>query len=265
MTKQEVYADKIAKLLRKAESTTPAEAEALTAKAQQLMTKYAIQEAMLEAHRDVVTDEIVQETVSLVGGTRQGQMNIIYSICNRNNVKGVYNEMPQVVDGKTYRQAIRFTMTGFKSDIERVKLLNASLQLQASSAIQAYAKSNFESWWTNSEKHRAKRDFLDGFASELGRRLSAANEAAKAEAVKEKAEAENTTEAAASDSVALVVRSRKDQVNDWFDKKYGNSLRSARSSYRRTNYGAHGAGARAGATANIGNPSVGGGHRGLNR
>ena len=39
---QEKYAEKIAKLLAKAESTTPAEAELLLEKAQSLMSQYAV-------------------------------------------------------------------------------------------------------------------------------------------------------------------------------------------------------------------------------
>ena len=60
------YADMINKLLRKAESTTPEEAEALFAKAQELMVKYAIDEAMLNAAKgkqrekdDIIAFEMV--------------------------------------------------------------------------------------------------------------------------------------------------------------------------------------------------------------
>ena len=57
----EHYADKIAKLLAKAESTTPEEAESLVAKAQELMTAYAVSEAMIDSVRGIERDEIGQD------------------------------------------------------------------------------------------------------------------------------------------------------------------------------------------------------------
>ena len=71
------------------------------------------------------------------------------------------------------------------------------------------------------------------------------------------AETSQTVEESSS-SVALVLRSRKDRVDEWFDKKYGNSLRSSRQSYRRENYGARAAGSAAGSRADIGQGRVGG-------
>ncbi|MGO1920858.1 MAG: DUF2786 domain-containing protein, partial [Microbacterium sp.] len=62
--------DLIAKLLAKAESTTPEEAEALTEHAERLMVKYGIEQARLDARRAKLgqaREEIVQEQMVFTG------------------------------------------------------------------------------------------------------------------------------------------------------------------------------------------------------
>lgn len=59
MAEVEKTIDKVLKLLAKAESTTEAEAEALTAKAAELMMREAIDEAMLAKAQGKTLDEII--------------------------------------------------------------------------------------------------------------------------------------------------------------------------------------------------------------
>ena len=62
--------DLIAKLLAKAESTTPEEAEALTEHAERLMLKYGIEQARIDEQRfrdGGAQDEIVQEQMLFTG------------------------------------------------------------------------------------------------------------------------------------------------------------------------------------------------------
>src|SRR5437868_13324419 len=80
---QDKWADKIAALLRKAESTTPEEAELLMAKAQELMAKYAIDEAMLNAARGVKdrkADPIMWDEFVTVGIYRHALYMIDYYV-----------------------------------------------------------------------------------------------------------------------------------------------------------------------------------------
>src|SRR4051794_139851 len=100
MEGSERYAEKIAKLLAKAESTTPEEAELLIGKAQQLMTEYAISEAMIDAARGVSVDEIEQCRFAYGGFLRKDLGEIAWAVLRANDCKGVYSTMGTTIDGK---------------------------------------------------------------------------------------------------------------------------------------------------------------------
>jgi hypothetical protein len=260
MSKQDKYAEKIVALLRKAESTTPEEAELLVEKAQQLMTEYAISEAMLDANRGIERDEIEQQQFKLQGVFRDAIGELLWAICSSNNCRAVMMKDMRMKDEETgkYKLTLQYTVTGFRSDINRTEMLFSSLQIQAASAQGTWAKTELPGWYSSSDKWRARRDFLSGFSSAVRNRLAAANAAAKEAAAATHAAENSTTVEEASSSVALVLRSRKDRVDEWFDQKYGKSLRSARQTYRRENYGARAAGSAAGSRADIGQGRVGG-------
>src|ERR1051326_8295178 len=87
MTESERYADKIAKLLRKAESTTQEEAELLVQKAQELMTQYAISEELIsraKGENAKKREEIIEKTINLTGQYRN-ELWDIGATCARNN------------------------------------------------------------------------------------------------------------------------------------------------------------------------------------
>lgn len=268
MTKQEKYAEKIAALLAKAESTTPEEAELLVEKAQQLMTEYAISEAMLDAARGVERDEIGQEKVTMVGVFRDAQGELLWAIARNNNCRAVQlNNTWRTVEvgGKKYKNSLEYTLTGFRSDLDRVSLLFSSLQIQAATAQQQWAKNGgIPDWYGSSDKWRARRDFIAGFASAIAARLETANRAAREAAAKDEAVRTETSVTEATESVALVLRSRKDRVDEWYDQKYGKSLRSARASYRRSDFSARAAGSSAGQRADLGQTRIAG-RKGISR
>src|SRR5688572_5573226 len=66
---EDTIIDKITKLLAKAESTTPEEAEALTAKATELMMRWSIDEAVIEARRVGAgkVDQVVEKKIWVSG------------------------------------------------------------------------------------------------------------------------------------------------------------------------------------------------------
>src|SRR4026208_2027649 len=101
MSKQEKYAEKIAALLRKAESTTPEEAELLVEKAQQLMTQYAISEAMLDAARGVERDEIDQTPIKMTGVFREAIGELLWAIAASNNCRAVHMPDMKMRDEET--------------------------------------------------------------------------------------------------------------------------------------------------------------------
>ena len=143
---EEKYATRIAKLLTQAENTaaTPAEAEAFMAKAAQLMIEYAIDEQMINAARGLTVDELVQDTFNYTGIYRNGHRKVAI-------VVGDYFGLKMVQGSDTGRSPIRLPLhlAGFRSDVERARLLDTSLQLQCVSA--------HNKWWAeNNIVHSAE-------------------------------------------------------------------------------------------------------------
>jgi hypothetical protein len=265
---QETYAEKINKLLAKAESTTPEEAEALFAKAQELMTKYAIDQAMMDSVRGVTVDEIGKHVFLYGGYYAADHGNLAYAVTRNNDLRAVYQRSGEwtgtrEVNGKKYKMWYELTAIGFKSDLDRAVLLDTSLQLQMARALAAWWKEEDRSWMSKTQNVRARQSFMAGFADGVARKLQEATAAGRRAAEKSEAERSHTTDDAAKESVALVLRSRKDRVDDWMDQHYG-KLRAGRSSYRKQDGSARGAGHAAGSRADVGQSSVKG-RRGLNK
>jgi Protein of unknown function (DUF2786) len=258
MSTQESYADKINKLIAKAESTTPEEAELLLAKAQELMTKYAIDQALLDQHKGVERDEIETHAFLHGGYYAADKGNLSWVVARNNNCRAVYQRSGQYsrdreIGGKTYRMWYQLDAIGFRSDLDRAIMLETSLQLQMARALAAWWKTEDRSWMSKTQNVRARQSFMAGFADGVATKLrdavQAGTEAARAEHGK--------------DSVALVLRSRKDRVDEWMDEKYG-KLRSGRSTYKTQDYSARGAGVTAGQRADVGQGTLKG-RKGLNR
>lgn len=258
--KQESYADKINKLIAKAESTTPEEAELLLAKAQELMTRYAISEALLDQVRGVESDVIESFKFQHGGYYAADRGNLTWIIAQANDCRGVYNRSGQwtterEINGKTYRMWYELTAIGFKSDLDRVQLLDTSLQLQMARALAEWWKTDDRSWMSKTQNVRARQSFMDGFSGGVSQKLREATRAGREAAEKDEAARARVSEDKAKESVALVLRSRKDRVDDWMDQKYG-KLRSGRSSYKQSDYSAQGAGHAAGKRADVGTPGL---------
>jgi hypothetical protein len=265
MTEQEKYAGKIAKLLAKAESTTPEEAEACIAKAQELMTAYAISEALVDKARGVERDEIGQREFPFVGIYRMATVNIAYGVLAANNCKSVYQEnrggWPETVtvDGKDYMDSTIVVGTGFQSDLERGSLLISSLMVQAVRDLKAWERSESSLGWVGrSAAYKMKRQFLFSWAATVRARLMEAKRAGEKTAAAEEAKRARVAADEATESVALVLRDRKDRVEDWFDKRYGKSLRTVHRNYSSGGWSAADAGRAAGSRADIGQPGLGG-------
>lgn len=267
---QEEYADKIAALLRKAEDSaaTPAEAEAFVSKAQELMTKYAITEELLARARGAnlqSQEEIVEVHIDYTGIYRQALYDVGKVIAQANNCKILISN-----HNYTKPQFVRLHVIGFESDVERVRMLNASLQIQAIGGMRKAEKDFLQSWMSGMQKYKARRDFIFGFASGLQQQLAAANRRAEAEAAREEAERLTDLDSRtlhtdeARESVALVIRDKKQRVSDWMDETYGDTIRKVHRSYSHGSGAARGMGHAAGKKADAGGRGkVGGGHKAL--
>lgn len=269
MMSKETYADKIAKLLRKAESTQhPAEAELLMAKAQELMVTYAIDEEMLArigGEQRKERDVIVEESIEYTGLFRDALRDIGSAIARANDCRILVSSWPRYDrDEKTSKtmkvKVARLHVIGFSADVRRVHMLNASLQIQATTAQLTWWRAEDRSHYSRQDAWQSRRTFLFGFANGLNQKLQEARRVGEAAAVKNQ---EARGDAAASDSVALVLRDKRTAVNDWIDTKYGNSLRNVSRNYKHGS--GYGAGQAAGRNADTGNRMGGGARKELGR
>lgn len=151
-------------LLRKAESTSfDAEAEALTAKAQQLITRHAIDTARLSAPQQSGATPQARR-ILLHNPYIRAKSLLVDAVARSNRCRAVYHP-----------DAGWSTVFGFESDLDATELLTASLLAQAVNAMarlgpqrDVYGRSR-----TRSFRHA----FLQGFAVRIGQRLDRANRA----------------------------------------------------------------------------------------
>lgn len=150
---------KVRALLAKAESTDfAAEADALTAKAQDLMARHSIDEALLTAHDEQSFD---------VGGVRVlieqpyalDKATLLHVVAEANRVRAIWNEFASCV-----------TLIGTPTDVSQVDMLFTSTLVQATRAM------------TQADLSTAafRRSFLHSFAVRIGERLTASAEEAVA-------------------------------------------------------------------------------------
>lgn len=249
------YADKIAKLLRKAESTSGPEGDALLAKAQELMITYSIDEEMIaKAQGQTVRDELTVKMIDLTGIYRKALVQIVHVVTYANTCRGFITERGNTV---TYHVA------GHTSDVDRVILLYTSVQLQATTGMRAHWRDASRPWMSAMEGYKTRREFYLGFARGLTDRLAVARQAAESAAASNHAEREHVAADDASTSVALVLRNRTDAVDDWFDETYGSKLHTVRRSYSSGGADARTAGVAAGRNADVGATRVGGSRQAL--
>ncbi len=256
MTESEIngklpYAERIAKLLRKAESTdSEHEAEALTAKAQELMTHYAIGEELLARAQGKPTREtIVSESIVYSGIFHMALFDIGNAIARAQGCRTLIHKMPG--------SHTRLSVIGFESDVANAKLLDTSLQLQAAIAMQQWYRQQPIYGRTPMQKAKMRRQFLMSFASGLADKLSAAKRAGVAAAAADEAKRSGIDVNTAMKSTDLVIRDRAQCVDDWMDREYGGTLRTVRRNYSYGGLNAAQAGYRARQDADVGQPHVG--------
>ncbi|WP_328434201.1 DUF2786 domain-containing protein [Streptomyces sp. NBC_00425] len=152
---------RIRALLAKAEATGfPEEAEALTAKAQELMARHSVDEALLDA-RAPAPDAPGACRIGVEPPYEQAKAVLLDAVADANHCRAVWNE-PFAFS----------TVVGFEADLQAVELLYTSLLVQAQSAM---AKA--EAAQRASGRRRTKtfrQSFLAAYAHRVGARLTAA-------------------------------------------------------------------------------------------
>ncbi len=155
---------RIRALLAKAEATGyPEEAEALSAKAQELMARHSVDEALLAA-RAPAPDTPGACRIGVEPPYEQAKAVLLDAVADANHCRAVWNE------------AFGFsTVVGFETDLAAVELLYTSLLVQAETAM-----TRAESAQRKGGRKRTKtfrQSFLAAYAHRVGTRLRAAAEA----------------------------------------------------------------------------------------
>lgn len=153
-------------LLAKAESTEfAAEAEVFTAKAQALMTRHAIDEALLHAAADE-TVEVVSRRVLIDNPYLVEKVHLLSAVGVANRTKVVWME-----------ELAMATIVGTPVDADQVEMLFVSLLIQATRAM---AEAGAARTGTFDRSPRFRRAFLTSYAVRIGERLSEADAEATA-------------------------------------------------------------------------------------
>jgi hypothetical protein len=170
--------EKVRALLAKAESTTfPEEAEALSAKAQELIARHTIDSAMVTACAGAGAADGPTGVRVPVDDPYAGAKSILLAeVAAANRCRAVWSK------------SLGFsTVLGFESDLEFVDILYTSLLVQATSAMVA-AGSQVDR--TGRSRTRSFRQaFLLAYAGRIGQRLREAEAASRAAAAEEYGEA----------------------------------------------------------------------------
>jgi len=152
--------NRVQALLAKAESTTyPDEAAALVAKAQELMTRYAIDEEL--AHRRTAAGaKPVIRSFSIADPYRSAKRSLLAAVADANDVRVITGH-----EGST-------SLVGFASDVDLTEVLFASLLVQATREMHMAAAKG------DGGRLRAFRHaFLVSYGTRIGARLLAAKRA----------------------------------------------------------------------------------------
>ncbi|TDB69448.1 MULTISPECIES: DUF2786 domain-containing protein, partial [unclassified Micromonospora] len=182
--------DRVRALLAKAESTTfPAEAEALTGKAQELIARHSLDRALVEA---------TAERADRPGGVRLGteapyagaKALLVQEVAAANRCESVWSDDLGFA-----------TVLGFPADLAAVELLYTSLLVQATAAM---LRGRGERRGASRRTKAYDESFLHAFALRIGERLRAATEAADRQAA----------EVAGPERLLPVLAARSDAVRE---------------------------------------------------
>ncbi|WP_407110799.1 DUF2786 domain-containing protein [Streptomyces sp. DSM 116494] len=154
---------RIRALLAKAEATGfPDEAEALSAKAQELMARHSVDEALLAA-REPSAETPGACRIGVEPPYEQAKAVLLDAVAGANRCRAVWNE------------PLGFsTVVGFASDLEAVELLYTSLLVQATTAMTGAEAAQRAGGRKRTKTFR--QSFLAAYAHRVGTRLAAAAE-----------------------------------------------------------------------------------------
>jgi hypothetical protein len=215
---------RIRALLTKAEATEYAEeAEALSVRAQELMAKYNIDQALLAAESGR-KDAPAGRRIAVDNPYEAPKTSLLQAVATANRCRVVWSKEVGLA-----------SVVGFDADLDAVELLFTSLLVQASTAM-LHAGSRQDAYG-RSRTRAFRQSFLVSYAIRIGERLSQAAEHATQEAAAEQeaaagqpADAVAGADSAVSAGTALVpfLAARRQAVDDAVDEMFGGTLRRGR-------------------------------------
>ncbi len=178
-------------LLAKAESSEfPDEAEALSAKAQQLMARHALTRIVVESRAQAV-QPVIARRLWLDAPYVSAKSLLVTAVAGANRCRAVWTE------------ALGFTtIVGEGPDLDAVELLSTSLLVQANRGMLDHGQQRNR--YGESRTRSFRQSFLLAYASRIGERLRGATEAAVKQVV---------DEAAADARLLPVLRAQSERVN----------------------------------------------------
>ena len=216
---------RIRALLAKAESTEfTEEAEALSARAQELMAKYSIDHALLAA-RSGEKEEPAGRRIAVDNPYESPKTTLLNVVAEANRCRAIWSKDVGLV-----------TVVGFPADLDVVELLFTSLLVQANTAmLRAGGKKD---QLGRSRTRAFRQSFLISYAIRIGERLAEAATHAEKEAVAEQEAIGARDRATAGESTGgggwagteLVpfLAARREAVNDAVDEMFGARLTQGR-------------------------------------
>jgi Protein of unknown function (DUF2786) len=219
---------KIRALLAKAESTEFAEeAEALSARAQELMAKYSIDHALLAAEAGE-REEPGGRRIAVDNPYEGPKATLLNTVAEANRCRAIWAKDIGLV-----------TIVGFPADLDVVELLFTSLLVQANTAMMRAGGKKDE--FGRSRTRAFRQSFLISYAIRIGERLAEAATHAEQEAVAEweagSATRPNVADAAVGSVAAGVgtdlvpfLAARREAVDDTVDELFGARLTKGRAS-----------------------------------
>jgi hypothetical protein len=246
--------NRIQALLAKAESTTSThEADAYSAKAEELMLAYGIERSMLDAKKGSHSDKIVTKHMYFTGSYDSALVTLAWSTCR--SLGTVQNLLTKSGwDPNTKKKAQALYLIGYESDVDAAIVLITSLQLQALSAQKRWWSTfDGKQFMSGMDKFVERRSFIEGFGRGAAARIK--ETMSKAEATYEQEHGEGC--------LVPVKNHRAQSIDAYISETY--NVSKGRGGNRRGGMHGGGAGQAAGRNADTGGTRVSGGRQAIGR
>jgi hypothetical protein len=206
--------DRVRALLAKAESTEyPAEAEAYTAKAQQLIARHSIDEALLVARSGDAAVVPFARRIGVDHPYEGEKASLLDAVARANRCHTVWS--PELGF---------LTVFGFDADIDAVDLLHTSLLVQANRAMALAEPPGGKAGRARLKAFR--QSFLVAFGVRIGERLAGAAQAALTEAASAQDCPAQDSPAVSAADLLPVLASRDEQVREAMQSAFPRTVRA---------------------------------------